>query len=128
MSTHGGWVGLHCRSVEDTRSFEGLQSETRSEPGELAAPYRPVLVPGLTLLSHPNTSRVGERVGLPGLISGRSEGVARGEPAFSQPGSTRLRPLADPYISRGPIRFSAGRAGAVVVSVAETRTTLVVNG
>jgi two-component system nitrogen regulation response regulator GlnG len=116
--------------VEETKSFEGqLQTETRTEPGVSETAQRALRVPGLTVLFHPDPSRIGERVVLTGLVAGRAERLARAEPAFSQPGGTALRPLADPYISRGPLLLSPGRMpGSVVLSTAETRTAITADG
>ena len=45
---------------------------------------------------------------LTGLAAGREELLSRSEPAFSQPGKDLLRPLADPHLSRRPLRFVPG--------------------
>jgi two-component system, NtrC family, nitrogen regulation response regulator GlnG len=105
-----------------------LQADTRAESGgaSLAAP---ILVPGLTILHHPDAERAGERVALAGLVSGRREALARGEPAFSQPGSALLRPLADPYLSRQAIRILPGaEPGGICLGCGESRTAVVVDG
>jgi two-component system nitrogen regulation response regulator GlnG len=105
-----------------------LQADTRAESGgaSLAAP---ILVPGLTILHHPDAERAGERVALAGLLSGRREALARGEPAFSQPGSALLRPLADPYLSRQAIRILPGaEPGGICLGCGESRTAVVVDG
>jgi transcriptional regulator with GAF, ATPase, and Fis domain len=43
--------------------------------------------------------------------------LTRNEPDFVQVGSTLGAPLADPFLSRKPIRFERGRAGSVVLHV-----------
>jgi len=73
-------------------------------------PPRQILLPGLTILAHPDPGRVGERVALQGVASGRSDALSRGEPGFAPPGGTRVRPLADPYLSRQPLVVEPGRA------------------
>jgi two-component system nitrogen regulation response regulator GlnG len=71
-------------------------------------------VPALTLLAHPDLRRVGERVLLPGLSSGRPVDLSRREPLFAQPGAGPARPLADLHLSRSPLRLIPGdRAGSV---------------
>ncbi len=105
-----------------------LDLETRSEIAS-RLPAGGFLVPGLTVLYHPDVSRVGERVLLPGLASGRQERLARAEPAFSRPGRNLLRPLADPYLSRRPVVLAPGSAaGGMRLSAAETSTTVEVDG
>jgi two-component system nitrogen regulation response regulator GlnG len=84
-----------------------LQADTQAESDSLPLAGSP-LVPGLTIVYHPDSGRVGERVALAGLASGREAAVSRSEPAFSSPGRSLLRPLADPYLSRGPLRLLPG--------------------
>ncbi|HET9211041.1 MAG TPA: sigma-54 dependent transcriptional regulator [Thermoanaerobaculia bacterium] len=105
-----------------------LQADTQAESGgaSLAAA---ILVPGLTILHHPDAGRAGERVALAGLAGGRREALARGEPAFSQPGSALLRPLADPYLSRRPIQlFPGAEPGGVRLCCGGSGTPVVVDG
>jgi two-component system nitrogen regulation response regulator GlnG len=87
------------------------------------------LVPGLTILHHPEAGRVGERVALAGLASGREESLSRTEPLFSAPGASLLRPLAEPYLSRRPIRlFPGAEPGGVLLRCGEGGTALVADG
>src|ERR1700687_4013300 len=65
-------------------------------------------VPALTVLAHPNLSRVGERLLLPALTSGRTVPLSRLTPLFAKPGDERARPLADPYLSRSPVHLAPG--------------------
>jgi len=105
-----------------------LQADTRAESGSgpLAGG---LLVPGLTVLHHPDLARVGERASLLGLVSGREQPLSRGEPAFAQPGSGLLRPLADAFLSRRPIRLVPGaEPGSVRLIRGESGTALAVDG
>lgn len=82
----------------------GLDTST-----EAAAP-RPaglpdLRVPALTVLAHPDLRRVGERVLLPALSSGRPVPLSRLTPLFAPPEGGGERPLADPYLSRSPIQL-----------------------
>ena len=87
------------------------------------------LLPGLTILHHPDLKRVGERVVLIGVSSGREELLSRGKPAFSQPGESVLRPLVDPYLSRRPIRLSPGaETGSIRLERCEAGPTLMADG
>ncbi|HEV7506692.1 MAG TPA: sigma 54-interacting transcriptional regulator [Thermoanaerobaculia bacterium] len=99
-----------------------LQAETRADSGG-GVPLASLLVPGLTVLAHPDVGRVGERVLLAGLPAGREELLSRREPQFSAPGSGILRPLADPFLSRRPLRLAPGpEPGSVVLDSREAGT------
>jgi two-component system nitrogen regulation response regulator GlnG len=105
-----------------------LQADTRVESGR-GAPAGTFLVPGLTLLFHPQAERIGERVALPGLASGREEQLSRLEPAFSHPGRSAPRPLADPHLSRRPLRLVPGaEPGSVRLLCAAGGTSVVLDG
>ena len=105
-----------------------LQADTRAESAG-GLPAGALLVPGLTILHHPDAGRVGERVALAGLVAGREEILSRTEPAFSAPGSPLLRPLADPYLSRRPIRLGPGaEPGGVHLRCGGSGTAVVADG
>lgn len=71
-------------------------------------------VPALTVLAHPDSRRVGERILLPDLVSGRPVPLSRLTPLFAQPDSGEARPLADLHLSRSPFHLAPGeRSGAV---------------
>lgn len=96
-------------------SFEALISELE--------------VPALTILGHPDARRVGEMVTLPELVSGRPVLVSRLEPAFAQPGSSVVAPLAEPHLSRQPLRLEPGAVrGEVVLHRAGSRTAVEAEG
>jgi len=109
-----------------------LQADTRADSSESVSAADVSLVPGLTILYHPDVRRIGERVPLPGLMSGREELLlSRGEPVFYQPGSSLLHPLplADPHLSRRPIRLVPGPdRGGVRLICGESSAAVVVNG
>ncbi|HET9621010.1 MAG TPA: sigma 54-interacting transcriptional regulator [Kofleriaceae bacterium] len=73
------------------------------------------MVPALTLLSHPDPRRVGERCLLPALLAGREVALSRTAPDFSPVGSVLGTPLRDPFVSRRPIRMVPDDYGAVRV-------------
>ncbi|MCP3064820.1 sigma-54 dependent transcriptional regulator [Myxococcus sp. K38C18041901] len=78
--------------------------------GALGAPG---IVPALTLISHPKIQRSGERVLLRELKAGRELALSRTEPGFMRPGSILGLPLADPFLSRKPLRLLPGAQGGV---------------
>ncbi|NVJ28878.1 sigma-54-dependent Fis family transcriptional regulator, partial [Myxococcus sp. AM011] len=64
-----------------------------------------VLLPALTLVSHPLASRVGERFVMESLPRGREVALSRNEPLFTRVDEVVGRPLADPFVSRRALRF-----------------------
>lgn len=86
-------------------------------------------IPALTILYHPDCRRVGERVLLNELASGKQVALSRSELGFAAPGENRFRALEDPYLSRRPVvlRHDAKTAQIVVESTG-TPTALMING
>ncbi len=80
-------------------------------------PVAPGLVPALTLISHPKLQRSGERALLRELPQGREVAVSRTEPLFSRPDAVLGLPLADPFLSRKPLRLLQEPHGAVRLGV-----------
>ncbi|HKV08142.1 MAG TPA: hypothetical protein VJ725_08400 [Thermoanaerobaculia bacterium] len=74
-------------------------------------------IPGLTLLSHSASWRVGSRALLPALSSGREEQLSRLAPAFVAPGGGEPLSLGDPHLSRSPLRLAPGpEPGSILLS------------
>ena len=67
-------------------------------------------VPCLTLACHPDSRRIGERALLTPLLVRKPVLLSRVDTEFALPGSSSSRPLADPYLSRNPLRIVAGPA------------------
>ncbi len=80
--------------------------------------------PMLTVLAHPDPSRVGE---IAWLALGRTE-VCRLTPEFEPPGGGESRALQDRFISRQPVVLSVGNDGAVRLDPATGRIELVADG
>jgi two-component system nitrogen regulation response regulator GlnG len=87
-----------------------------------------VSLPCLTILSHPDVDRVGERALLREVTQEAESVLARHELEFSPPRGGAARPLDDPYISRRPIRFTAARFGGIRLESRDSGTRLVANG
>jgi two-component system nitrogen regulation response regulator GlnG len=105
-----------------------LEAETRPQSASRLT-LGSLLAPGLTILWHPDVGRVGEQAALTGLAAGRMELLSRREPAFGPPGEPAVRPLADPYVSRSPIRIEPGAAaGSIRLAAGEAGTPLAVDG
>jgi two-component system nitrogen regulation response regulator GlnG len=84
-----------------------LETQTRAS-GEAWRPIGPILIPGLTILYHPDLRRIGDRAPLASLASGREELLSRRDPDFSPPGPPGRRPLEDPHLSRTPLHLRPG--------------------
>lgn len=89
---------------------------------------RHVPVPALTLLCHPDIRRVGEQVQLTELLSGREALLSRHRPEFRAPRSLSGSPLADPYLSRRPLRFQPLPDGALRLVLTDSRTPVILRG
>lgn len=103
------------------------QTETDSSAASLVS-ARELLVPGLTVLGHPDPSRVGERVALTKLAAGRVEELSRLSPLFSPVRGGAPRPLADSFLSRQPIRFASEPDGGVRLDATGSKTAVEADG
>lgn len=95
------------------------------QPISLSGSSRPL--PTLMVMYHPDLARVGDRVIVGELASGRPFHLSRQQPAFSPLHNTTPRPLDDPFISRTPITLVQS-AGGLTIKRGEARTALAVNG
>jgi two-component system, NtrC family, nitrogen regulation response regulator GlnG len=103
--------------VEDPSTY----SLPKARSGERA----PRLVPALTLISHPATHRVGERLLMEELLDGKKVELSRMAPEFLRPGETQGAPLAHGCLSRKPIVFAPGEGGRIQLFVEEGGTQVV---
>ncbi len=102
-------------------------------PGETGtigrqAPSGPAQIPTLSILSHPDTQRIGERVLLRGLSIGREILVSRSEPHFLVPGSTEGQPLLDVFLSRNPFHLGRAENHGITLRRGRSRTRIRVQG
>ncbi|AKJ08344.1 two-component system nitrogen regulation response regulator GlnG [Archangium gephyra] len=111
------------KKISDDLSTTAVHSRGR----EAVAPRT---VPALTIVSHPQPQRIGERRLLSEMIaaSGRTASLSRNAPDFARPGSVLALPLGDPFISRKPVQFEPGARGGVRVLVPEDATGVRVAG
>lgn len=85
-------------------------------------------VPALTILSHPDYHRVGERAVLWDEAAEHGEALlSRWQLEFRHPGGGDARPLDDPYLSRRPIRLTAARFGGIRIDCTRTGTRVIAN-
>lgn len=89
------------RPIHDVSTAAGKRrdSSDSSEPA-------PDLVPALTIASHPLPKRVGERLLLSALAAGKEVALSRNAPDFAAPDRALGSPIADPFVSRKPVRFA----------------------
>ncbi|MCY1082634.1 sigma 54-interacting transcriptional regulator [Archangium lansingense] len=86
-------------------------------------------VPALTIVAHPKSERIGERLLLEMLAAaGRTASLSRNAPDFARPGSLLARPLGDAFLSRKPVRFEPGARGRLRLVVPEDGTPVRVGG
>ena len=113
--------------MEDTEDLRRrLQIETRSGSG-VRQPAQSPLIPGLTVLFHPDAGRIGERAPLFGLLDGRPQELSRSDPSFSASG--KGNPLGDPFLSRRPIQIVPGaERGSLRILRGDSGTRLAVEG
>jgi two-component system nitrogen regulation response regulator GlnG len=110
------------------RSGSTLEEASQPEGGRRDTPPS---LPALTLLGHPDLSRTGDRVFLSDLARGRDVLLSRDKPSFSAPGDLTGKPLADPFLSRSPLRLEPLLpldAGAVRLHLDGSRTRVTVDG
>ncbi|WP_338863819.1 sigma-54 dependent transcriptional regulator [Myxococcus stipitatus] len=89
----------------------------------------PRSVPALTVVSHPQAQRIGERLLLEVLASvGRTAALSRNAPDFSRPGGVLALPLSDPFLSRTPVLFEPAANGGLRLLVPEDGTQVSVAG
>jgi DNA-binding NtrC family response regulator len=86
-------------------------------------------VPALTILWHPDPSRVGGCARLADLAAGRGTEVSRTAPEFAAPDGGAPGPLGDPHLSRSPLRLQPLPAtGGLRLLIAESRTRVIAEG
>ena len=124
---HGGCYKIPPMAENDRRAEVGTRTQTEMESPAFGSPGGS-LIPGLTVLYHPDSSRVGDRMLLAGLGSGRRISLSRVEGELAQPGGQGLRSLDEVHISRSPLRFSGLENGAVQLEVAPSRTRVEADG
>ncbi len=104
-----------------------LETETRGRSRDRER-LPEVVVVGLTVLSHPDPARVGEVAALPRLARGEDAELSRHQPKFAPPDGGIPRPLADPRISRRPLRLIPGPAGSLCLVTTDSPIAVEVDG
>ena len=97
------------------RTFSALETETLPPLSTRTSAAPPDEVVGLTILCHPDPSRIGEQARYPILVYPGTVDLSRSEPLFRPPGSGEARPLLDPYVSRKPVELTRTDSGTVEI-------------
>ncbi len=100
-------------------------------PPESGRQEPPSALPTLTVLGHPDLSRIGDRAFLGALTRGREAWLSRDRPDFSPPGAAAGEPLSDPFLSRAPLRFEPlgdPDGGSIRLHLDGSRTRVTVDG
>lgn len=87
----------------------------------------PKRVPTLTILVHPDLSRIGERALLVELLQGNAAELGRNTPDFAPPGHHFGTPLEDVFLSRVPARVLPSASG-VELRLDSSRSAIYVDG
>src|SRR5579871_5465621 len=93
-----GHVSMSKKALPDESTAAGA--------GRSGEQRLPATVAALTIASHPDARRVGDRCFLDGLSAGKTVALGRNEPDFAGDGSALGAPIADSFVSRKPIRLS----------------------
>ena len=118
--------GAEIRQEADTLQDADTQMTAGGVPAE---GDQDSLVPGLTVLGHPDWSRVGDRVPLPELAAGHSVQLSRLQPLFRNPTTGDARALGVTHLSRQPIRVARrDGSGTIEIGVQGTRTSVTAGG
>lgn len=105
-----------------------VEASTESASPEDGRSRGPAALPALTVLGHPDLSRIGDRAFLGELARRRPALLSRQQPRFSAPGALHGKPLDDPFLSRSPWRIEPRDGGAVRICRNGSRTRLAVDG
>ncbi|QDE93946.1 AAA family ATPase [Myxococcus xanthus] len=90
-------------------------ASTAEAPVRRRSAVRAELTPAVTLFAHPRLHRLGERFLLESLAAGKEVAISRNSPDFTRPKERLGGPLADPFLSRKPLRLIPGTAGSVLL-------------
>jgi len=104
--------------------LQTVTKKTFADEGNVAEPG----ILQLTVAAHASAGRVGERFVLSALESSEEVRLSRLEPLFAAPRGGTGRPLADPWLSRRPIRILPTGEGAVVLDPSGAGIDLLVDG
>ncbi len=115
-----------ARDASPTASWANVDTVHDPSEDDLRA-SAPVKAPTLTILYHPELSRVGDRAELPCLALGHPASLSRVEPLFRSGSVDAPKPLADPALSRSPLTLSL-HGGSLRIEMGNHRTRVLLAG
>jgi len=114
--------------MDSASSGTTLDGSAAGGPGQGGDRESPPLLPVLTIASHPDLSRIGDRAFLGELARGREALLSREEPRFAAPRVAVGEPLGDPFLSRRPFHLHHLPDGGVRLRREGSPTHLAVDG
>jgi DNA-binding NtrC family response regulator len=109
------------------RSNEVTQVDGDS-PATASLPRHPTTVPALTIVYHPALPRIGDRIILGELATGREARISRDAPRFAPPRQPRGAPLDHPRLSRTPFVLRPRADGGLILDPQGSRTRITADG
>ncbi len=127
----GTWLavsdGAERQTPICTAANSSTSTETEDEPILTRAGNGSVNRLELTVLAHPDLSRIGERRTFRAQPDGL-EVLSRNKPDFAQPRGGRERPLGHKRLSRKPIYLRQDEEGGITIDSREWRSSVLVDG
>jgi two-component system nitrogen regulation response regulator GlnG len=97
------------------RPRNSIDAPTEDPRGTRTAPIEE-LIPALTIATHPDPERIGDRLVLDSIATGGELLLSRGAPEFLAPGRALGAPLADRCLSRTPIHLEPTTGGGIRIT------------
>jgi len=124
----GTFASRSWRMMGDTQQRSTEITQPGGESPVTAAPRHPTTVPALTIVYHPELRRIGDRVILGELATGREARISRTAPRFAPPRQPRGAPLDHPRLSRTPFVLRPLADGGVILDPQDSRTRIAADG
>ena len=117
------------QAASQAASLDAATRDTLTDAGEDEG-HGEARAPCLTILAHPDPTRVGQRAVLADLLRpGAQLPLSRMGPAFAAPGASRFEPLGVRRLSRSPVLLRQHEAGGgLTIDASRTRTAVEVDG
>ena len=112
----------------DTQQRSTEITQPDDELSATAVSRHPTTVPALTIVYHPALRRIGDRVLLGELATGREARISRTAPRFAPPRQPRGVPLDHPRLSRTPFVLRPRADGGVLLDPQDSRTRIAADG
>jgi len=111
-----------------SKASGGTTLDDSAAGGPVPRGHEDALLPVLTIASHPDLARIGDRAFLGELIRGREALLSREHPHFAAPRAAIGEPLGDPFLSRRPFHLHALPNGSIRLRRQDSPIRLAVDG